>query len=399
MKQSFPKGTVLVTIILMDLLSGMEFDIFVPSFPELQNQFSLSPFQVESLLSVNFIGFCLSLFFVGALSDRYGRKPIILIGLIIFIIGSIFCLWALSYESLLFGRFLQGIGIAAPSILCFLIIADSYPIEKQQSLMALLNGLMNLAVGGAPVAGSYITMYFHWQGNFATLLVLGIVVLILTIFFIPKAAVPEHKEPVSLKGYIPIFQSKTLMILIINFIFIFVPYWIFVGMSPLLYMQDLGVSLAHFGYYQGAICAVYGVGSILYGLIMHKIDQRKFLYYACLIWFISLILILYVAVGDIRDPLLITLIIILFCIGQISTTSLFPLCLNYMPHMKAKVSALIQGGRLIVSALSLGLAGHFYQGNFQNIGIIIAAFIFLATIFLLFVLSNREIIKAIKLTP
>jgi len=164
-------------------------------------------------------------------------------------------------------------------------------------------------------------------------------------------------------------------------------------------MQDLGVSLAHFGYYQGAICAVYGIGSILYGLIIHKIDQRKFLYYACLIWFISLILILYVAVGDIRDPLLITLIIILFCIGQISTTSLFPLCLNYMPHMKAKVSALIQGGRLIVSALSLGLAGHFYQGNFQNIGIIIAAFIFLATIFLLFVLSNRELVKAIKLTP
>src|ERR1700722_16398100 len=121
MKQAFAKGMVIATIILMDLLAGMEFDLFIPSFPELQSQFSLSPFWVEALLSVNFAGFCLSLFFVGSLADRYGRKPIIVLGLMIFIIGSFFCLWATSYQYLLTGRFLQGVGIAAPATLCFLI--------------------------------------------------------------------------------------------------------------------------------------------------------------------------------------------------------------------------------------------------------------------------------------
>ncbi|MBY0545595.1 MAG: MFS transporter [Gammaproteobacteria bacterium] len=62
----------------MGILAGMEFDLFVPSFPTLQHQFGLSPFLVEALLSVNFVGYCLSLFFVGGLADRYGRKPIIL---------------------------------------------------------------------------------------------------------------------------------------------------------------------------------------------------------------------------------------------------------------------------------------------------------------------------------
>src|SRR5438477_9346445 len=113
-KQIINKSMLLLTVILMDLLAGMEFDLFVPSFPALQNQFGLSPFLVEALLSVNFVGYCLSLFCVGGLADRFGRRPVILVGITIFIIGSIFCLCATSYLLLLVGRFLQGVGVAAP---------------------------------------------------------------------------------------------------------------------------------------------------------------------------------------------------------------------------------------------------------------------------------------------
>ena len=64
------KLKVLITIIFMDLLAGMEFDLFVPSFPELKSQFHLTPSLVAALLSINFLGYCLSLFVVGWLSDR-----------------------------------------------------------------------------------------------------------------------------------------------------------------------------------------------------------------------------------------------------------------------------------------------------------------------------------------
>ena len=97
MKNKLTKAMALSAIILMDLLTGMEFDLFVPSFPELQSHFNLTPFWVEALLSINFIGYFLSLFFVGHLADHYGRKPIIVLGLVTFIIGSIACLWAPSY--------------------------------------------------------------------------------------------------------------------------------------------------------------------------------------------------------------------------------------------------------------------------------------------------------------
>lgn len=420
MKQSFDKIMVLVTIIIMDLLSGMEFDLFVPSFPELQSQFNLTPFWVEALLSVNFAGYCVSLFFVGGLADRYGRKPIILIGLITFVIGSILCLWTPSYIFLLAGRFLQGVGIAAPAILSFLIIADSYPINKQQYLLAMLNGLMNASMAAAPVVGSYVTLYFHWQGNFTVLLFLGLMVLVMTVLYIPTSKLPHittnksipkapehlvdtahhaqpvHKESVLLGGYIPIFKSKPMMLVTVLFLFMFVPYWIFVGMSPLLYMEDLGVSLSHFGYYQGSLALVFGFGSILYGLIIsrYSYNQKKMLYLSSLFLIAGLIVIGLASISGTTNPLLITLAFIPFIIGQIiPTTILYPLCLSFMPQAKGRFTAITQGGRLVLSSLGLQLAAICYVGSFRNIGIIIIGFIIIAVIALFYVIKNRELMQ------
>lgn len=388
------KALILITVILMDLLAGMEFDLFVPSFPEIQQHFGVSVFLTESLLSINFIGYALSLFFVGSLADNYGRKPIILLGLIIFIIGSIFCLADTSYIFLLVGRFLQGAGIAAPAILSFLIIADSYPLKKQQFFMSILNGVMNISVAIAPVIGSYITLHFNWQGNFLTLLILGIIVLAMTSIFIPNYKTLDRKKSLNLKEYLPILGSKPLMLLIVNIVAMFLPYWIFVGMSPLLFMKDLGVSLAHFGYYQGALALVFAVGSLLFGLILQKIDHRKALIVTGYLYLISIITIWLAVFENSINPLIITLAFIPFIVSQIIPSNLLiPVCLNYMPDRKGKISAILQGSRLIFAALSLQIASYFYNGSFGHIGISMSVFIILAFVTHLFVIKNQKIMN------
>jgi DHA1 family bicyclomycin/chloramphenicol resistance-like MFS transporter len=387
----------------MDLLTGMEFDLFVPSFPELQSHFSLSPSWVEALLSANFIGYFVSLFFLGDLSDRYGRKSIILLGLLTFVTGSLLCLWPPSYEFLLLGRFLQGVGIAAPAILSFLIIADSYPLKEQQILMAMLNGSLNLAAGAAPVIGSFVTLYFHWQGNFAVLFIMGLIVLIMTMLFIPSHSPPQHDDETlslrGLRGYIALFRSKSLVLLMVNLLFIFVPYWIFVGMSPLLYIKDLGVSLKHFGYYQGVLAVVFALGSILFGFVIKNIfyDQRKILYFSAKILIISLIILLFTTFFNKSNALLITLAFLPFIIGQIiPSTILYPLCLNFLPHAKGRVSAIIQGGRLILTSIGLQIAGYIYTGTFRSIGIILLSFIFIGIVTLYYVINNRELMHKVQ---
>ncbi len=395
MNNVIAKSIILVTVILMDLLTGMELDLFVPSFPELQSQFHLSPFWVEALLSVNFIGYCLSLFFVGGLADRYGRKPIISLGIMIFILGSLLCLWGGSQISLLAGRYLQGVGIASPAILSFLIITDIYPLREQRFILAMLNGSMNTATAFAPVIGSYVTLYFHWQGNFIILLSLGLITLIMTLFFIPTYKItPPPQKSIYSRGYIAIFKSRPLRLLIIYLAIMFAPYWIFVGISPLLYMKNLGVSLSHFGYYQGVFALLFAIGSLLFGMIVNRYDQKNLLSIANWIFIFSLISVAAVSVLDSSKALLITLAFIPFIIGQIiPSTILYPLCLNFMPEAKGRVSALIQGTRLIFSALFLQIAGYFYQGTFLNIGIIIIGFIFLGIVTLCYVIKNEQLMK------
>lgn len=394
MKKNYNAGMILIAIIFMDLLTGMEFDLFVPSFPQLQRYFNLTPFWVEALLSINFIGYCASLFFVGKLADRVGRKPIILLGLIIFIIGSILCLCEQSFYFLLIGRLLQGIGIAAPAILSFLIIADIYPIKQQQFLMAMLNGSINTAVAAAPVLGSYIALYFHWQGNFAALLILGLITLLMTLLFIPYYKIPKNPEAILPHGYIHVFRSKPLILLIAMFLFSFVPYWIFVGMSPLLYIKEFGVSLAHFGFYQGILALVFAIGSIVFGFMIKNKDynQQKMLVITLQIFMISIVMIAVLSVLNSRSPLFITLSMLIFVIGQIiPSTLLYPVCLNFMPEAKGQVSAIMQGGRLIFTSIAIQIAGYTYVGSFRNIGMIINFFIIITVLLLFFVIKTRRL--------
>ena len=386
----------LATVILMDILSGAEFDLFVSTFPEIQSKFNLSPAWVEALLSVNFLGYFLGVFFAGGLADRYGRKPIIVLGLLTFIMGSLLCLYPTSYTFLLMGRLLQGIGVSAPAILSFLIIADIYPLKKQQSLMGILNGLMNVSVAAAPVVGSYITLYFHWQGNFIALLLLGVGTLVMTILFIPTHKVPNHGSPLTFREYLPILQSGPLLLLIIHIIFMTVPCWIFVGMSPLLYMGELGVDLAHFGLYQGSLALIFALGSLLSGFMVSRFDQRNMLNISNLVFMIGLGSISLAAFSNTANPLLITLAFVPFVIGQIMpTTILYTQCLNFIPGVKGGIAAILAGGRLILSAIGLQLAGYYYQGSFRNIGLTIMIFVVIAILSLHFVIRNPELMKGI----
>ena len=180
----------------------------------------------------------------------------------------------------------------------------------------------------------------------------------------------------------------------INIIFMYVPYWIFVGMSSLLYMKDLGVSLAHFGYYQGSFAMVYALGCVLFGMIIHRYSHKKMLSASSLIYIISIITIALVTILDSHNPLLITLAFMPFIISQIIPSNiLYPLSLSLIPPAKGRVTAVLQGGRLIFSAISLQLTGYFYEGTFRNIGIIIIAFILMALITQRSVIRNPAIMS------
>jgi MFS transporter, DHA1 family, multidrug resistance protein len=356
------------TIIFMVMLSGMEVDLFIPSFPQLQNTFNLSPFMVEMTLSMNLIAHFLAAFVTGNLGDRYGRKFVISSGLGIFIIGSIFCVFATSFPALLFGRILQGIGISGASVLSYVLISDSYSKKKAQQLMGVVNGAITVAMAFAPVIGSYVNLFFNWRGNFTILLIMGIISLILVHFFIEDKH-EKQEISLSLKNYKPIFTSRKAVLYIITLTFLCQSYWVFIGMSPILYMNDLGVDIKDFGLYQGAISAVFAIGCFSSPYLLRRFGTVNCFKISILLIFIFFILTAIATLLNIKDPLILTLIMLVEAISMVYPMNiLWPLALSAVKGAKGRMGAMLVSMRLISTAIAIGIASYFYNGNFITIG-------------------------------
>ncbi|HVV68295.1 MAG TPA: multidrug effflux MFS transporter [Gammaproteobacteria bacterium] len=378
-----------IIVLIICILAGVEVDLFIPSFPEMRQVFHLSPFQVQLTLSVNFLAFCICSLFAGTLGDRFNRRTIILGGLILFVLGSLLCVSAVNIDMLILGRFFQGTGIAGPAVLGYAVIADTYPIEKQASMLGILNGIITIAMAFAPTIGSYVNLYFGWHGNFVLLLSLGIICLITSAIGLPSRK-GDPSIRLSPKSYWPLLCSRKLMTFIACICFAITPYWVFVGMSSILYMESLGVSLKQFGFYQGAIAAVFSILSLLSPKILAAFGQRRCLYTGIILTGVAIIFILLIALFQVHNPLIITGAMLILAAGILFPINIsFPLAVDVIENAKGRSTALIQAGRLLLSSLCLQLVSYFYHGTFLPIGLVMTIFLSLSLI-LITVLIRKQ---------
>lgn len=363
---------VFISVIIMEILVGAEVDLFVPSFPELQKIFNLTPFMVEMTLSVNLIAYCITSLFAGSFGDRYGRKPVLIWSLLCFIAGSVLCVIANSFPILLVGRFMQGVGIAGPAVLGYVVIADIYSAERQQYMMGVINGTISFAMAFAPIVGSHISLFFGWRGNFVALLVLGIISLILCIIFIP-AGKANHNNSLSLREYSVVLTSKKAMLYILAICLLVTPFWLFISISPILYMGDLGVSLENFGYYQGAMCLLFSSISVTSSWWQRRFTIKKCFQFSIAMMVIFIIACTALIAFKIQDPLIITFVMLLLAVSVIFPINLlYPVCLETVKDSKGKISAVFVALRMIATALAIQIVSYFYTGTFLTLGIAMA---------------------------
>ncbi len=356
-------------VLLLQILAGSEVDLFVPSLPEMQAHFGLTPFLVELTLGVNLVAYCISCLVVGNLGDRYGSRPVILYSLLIFVIGSVFCTVAPTFSILLLGRALQGVGIAGPAALSYVILAEKYSASRQQQLLGIVHGIITLSMAFAPVVGSYISLFFHWRGNFATLLLFGGVCFLASALFLPKSE-PNPEIHWSLKGYIPLLKSTSALLYTGCIIALISSYWMFIGMAPILYMDDFGVSLAHFGFYQGALAGTFCLMSFLSGPLLRRFGQKRCFYSSVFLLGVFWLAVAACVIEKVTSPLLITATMALASIGNVLPINiLYPLALEAVPRAKGRMSAFMLAGRLLLAAGALQIVSYTYNGSFLSLGV------------------------------
>jgi DHA1 family bicyclomycin/chloramphenicol resistance-like MFS transporter len=155
---SFGLAALLTTLVALGPLST---DLYLPSLPTLATVFATDAARVQLTLSVFLIGFAVAQLAYGALSDRFGRRPLMLSGLILYFFASVGCLFAQSIEMLIAARFLQAVGACAGPVLGRAIVRDVWGPVEAVRVLAYVSGAMALAPLVGPTLGGFLTVFFR----------------------------------------------------------------------------------------------------------------------------------------------------------------------------------------------------------------------------------------------
>lgn len=170
------KAAFFLVLMLMTATGPFSMQIFLPALPAIQHSFGVSQSFVQLALSLSMISIAVSTLFYGPLSDRFGRKPVLVGGMALFLAGSLLSTFAPSVGLLILGRIAQAAGAAAGMVLSRAIVRDIYGAAEAPKAINYLTIAMVIAPMIAPVIGGFLTEGFGWRANFAATAALGLLV-------------------------------------------------------------------------------------------------------------------------------------------------------------------------------------------------------------------------------
>ena len=167
-----------ITLVGMVAMTAVSTDLYLSGIPLIVAEFNATQADGQLTLGIFMIGISLGQLIYGPLSDYYGRKPVLYVGLIAYIVASIGCAMALSIQALWFARLCQALAAAAGPVLARAIVADLYSSREAAKIMATLAASMALIPTIAPVLGSWMLYWFDWRIQFVALMLIGLLVLL-----------------------------------------------------------------------------------------------------------------------------------------------------------------------------------------------------------------------------
>ncbi len=261
-------GTVSFTVFLSALtaLGPLSTDMYLPSLPAIQHAFGADTGAVQMTLSVFLIGAAGAQLVYGPLSDRYGRRPLLLVGYIVYVAASLGCLFAGSIGELTFARFFQALGSGASVVLARAIVRDLYAAEHAGQMLARMASIMGVVPAIAPVVGGLVEGAFGWQANFLTMAVGGALLGLVSFFGLEETLHPAQRQSANVRAilghYARLLRNAAFLryLLVASFcfggVFAFVSGSSFVlqniyGLSPVAYGLSFGAMI--FGYIAGTL--------------------------------------------------------------------------------------------------------------------------------------------------
>ncbi|MFN7097963.1 MAG: multidrug effflux MFS transporter, partial [Gammaproteobacteria bacterium] len=306
-------------------------------------------------------GLCTSTLFYGPLSDRYGRRPVVLTGYVIFILGCVLVTFSHTITQLLFGRVIQSIGIGAGAALFRAIMRDVFVGNQLAKVGSYLGSIFAIVPPLAPVSGGYVQVHLGWRANFAILLILAIISTAIIAFALPETLPPEKRQRRTLKEIITAYTELLTHRQFLGYTacsgLAYANLIVYVTVSPFLFQHGLHFSPIQFGWLSPITALSYMAGTILNIRLLNFYRPQYLLRVAGIVMLIGAVLMLALGIAGFFNVWVIILPLMVICIGNgFVFSNAFACAFEPFPLAAGVTGALFSGLQTLTAGIASSLA-------------------------------------------
>lgn len=365
-----PQPSLRLAVLLTTLvaLGPLSTDLYLPALPTLARVFATDAARVQLTLSVFLAGFACAQLVYGPLSDRFGRRPVLLAGLVLYFLASLACIAAPSIEALIAARFLQALGACVGPVLGRAIVRDVWGEAEAARVIAYLGAAMSLAPLVGPTIGGVLTVAFGWQANFVLLALFSGVQTLAVARLLAESN--RHRDPSALRpgrllaNYGRLLADRRYVGYLLAFAFSYSALFAFISGSSFVLIGRFGLSPAAYGMCFGVVVLGYITGSSTSGHLVRRYGADRLLLAGCWLGALAGALLLALEVAGVRHlgAILGPMFLCTLGTGLVLPNALGRALAPY-PTMAGVASALMGFAQMAIAALVGVAVGHGLAGT------------------------------------
>jgi MFS transporter, DHA1 family, multidrug resistance protein len=277
----------LAVLALLSSFTPLSIDMYLPALPVIAVDLRGTAGDIQLTLSAFMIAFGAGQIFYGPAGDRFGRRPVILSGLVIYVLASIGCAFAAEAGQLVLLRFLQGLAACGGVVLARTMVRDLAEKDQAARAMSLMMACTSIAPMLAPLIGGQVLWFLGWRAIFWVLALVGVVALVFAWLRLPETLRPEYRQPLVLSSILKRFgelvRHRAFMGYAFTSTFQFSALMSFLSGSPFVFIEKYGIAPRAFGLIFGGMIVFMTLGSLLNARFAPVFGASRILRYAVIV--------------------------------------------------------------------------------------------------------------------
>ncbi|HSS71390.1 MAG TPA: multidrug effflux MFS transporter [Casimicrobiaceae bacterium] len=366
LKTDQPGMTVLLGALVA--VAPLAMDIYLASMPSMARALSASDEKVQLTLSLYMYAWGATQIVIGPLTDRFGRRPALIVGLSIFVAASVVCAAARNVETLIAARVVQAAAMATVAVVPRAIVRDLHAGERAATMLSLMGMVLGVAPIVAPIIGSHLHVWLGWQANFVFVAAYGALALACVVLVLPETIRSRNVRAtnlgVMLANYAMLIRSRVYLGYLLIAAFATSALFAFLAGSSFVFVSVIGTGEEGFGVLFGVVMLGNIIGSTLGSRLVARLGIDRMLQYSTWLMIISGAALAILAWARVGHPFAIVAPMFLFMIAFMTTMPQATAgALTPFPEIAGSASSLLSFCQLLLASTAALVVGITFDGS------------------------------------